>query len=267
MSDEQDTQRPPRDNIYRAVFPAVELRSASDDVDSPSVMRGHFAVFNVWTEIRSALEGRFLERIAPGAFKRAFARRNGVRVLLNHGNDPQVGDKPIASITELREDDTGAYYEAELLDGLPPLVMSGLRAGEYGASFRFSVPNRDAEEWRDDPKPSAENPERLPERTIRDLQLFEFGPVTFPAYPDATAGVRSITSLTDDFFEARIRSDPDRLAQFLERFRDLNALPTPGLVAEPHSEEGTREQAPVSPPTPVLIRSDAEWATFLQEIA
>jgi hypothetical protein len=31
----------------------------------------------------------------------------------------------------------------------------------------------------------------LPERTIKELRLFEFGPVTFPAYQSATAGVRS----------------------------------------------------------------------------
>ena len=31
--------------------------------------------------------------------------------------------------------------------------------------------------------------DRLPERTIRDVRLFEFGPTTWPAYSDATAGL------------------------------------------------------------------------------
>lgn len=265
--DEQETMRPPRENVVRALFgdetsPAVELRGDADPA-APPTLRGHFAVFNTWTEIRSAVEGRFLERIAPGSFKRAFSRRNGVRVLFNHGKDPAIGDKPIASIAELREDEIGAYYEAPLLDGLPPLVLSGLKAGEYGASFRFSVPNRDGERWDDMPKASEFNPDRLPERTITDLQLFEFGPVTFPAYAETTAGLRAV-SMTDDFLATRITSDPERLAAFIERLRDLNALPIEGLAAEPHSDEGTSEPVP---PTPRLIRSDDEWLTFLQEIA
>ncbi len=35
------------------------------------------------------------------------------------------------------------------------------------------------------------NPDALPERTITDVQLFEFGPVTWPAYAGATAGLRA----------------------------------------------------------------------------
>jgi hypothetical protein len=34
------------------------------------------------------------------------------------------------------------------------------------------------------------NPDGLPERTILDAQVMEFGPVTWPQYGDATAGLR-----------------------------------------------------------------------------
>jgi len=37
------------------------------------------------------------------------------------------------------------------------------------------------------------NPDAIPERTILQTQVFEFGPVTFPAYEGASAGVRSLT--------------------------------------------------------------------------
>ena len=46
---------------------------------------------------------------------------------------------------------------------------------------------------------------------IRDR--FEFGPVTFPASPDATANVRS---LTDDFIET-LHHDPRFVARMTER--------------------------------------------------
>jgi hypothetical protein len=39
----------------------------------------------------------------------------------------------------------------------------------------------------------ARNDHGLPERTLQEVRLFELGPCTFPAYADATAGVRSLT--------------------------------------------------------------------------
>jgi phage head maturation protease len=116
-------------------------------------------------------------------------------VLLEHGHDPEIGNKPIAEPQTLSEDAEGAYYEARLFDGLSPLVIDGLRAGQYGASFRFSVMR---EEYVEDPGTSDENPMGLPERTLKELRVPEFGPVTFGAYSDATADVRSLTDRTPD---------------------------------------------------------------------
>lgn len=67
--------------------------------------------------------------------------------------------------------------------------MPGLRAGAYGASFRFSVMRE-----RFDPHPPAStyNERGLPERTLEQVRLLELGPVTFPAYAGATVGVRSL---------------------------------------------------------------------------
>ena len=62
--------RPPRDNLYRAVMPGMEWRAAADDAVGDPIMFGHFARFNEWNEIDSWIEGRFMERVAPGAFAR-----------------------------------------------------------------------------------------------------------------------------------------------------------------------------------------------------
>jgi HK97 family phage prohead protease len=192
----------PRDDLFRAVSSGLELRSAGDDDGMPTLV-GHFAVFNQWTEINSWYEGNFLERIAPGAFKKTFAEnRSNMKVLFQHGMDPQIADKPLGPIDQLSEDRTGGYYEVPLLaaDYVRELVP-GLEAGLYGASFRFQVMR---EEIVDEPGVSAYNPKGIQERTIAEAKVIEFGPVTFPAYAEATAGVRSVT----DLFRRKLRSAP-----------------------------------------------------------
>jgi hypothetical protein len=161
-------------------------------VDSPTTLTGHFAVFNQWTTIESTREGKFLERVAPGAFTKTIAAdRAAMRVLFNHGKDPQVGDKPLGPLDVLSEDARGAYYEVPLLDtSYNADLIPGLRAGVYGSSFRFRV---DAEDFAPRVKRSTWNPDALPERTILAAHVYEMGPVTFPAYQGATAGIRSLT--------------------------------------------------------------------------
>ena len=169
----------------------IATRAAEEEAGDGTLMYGHFAVFNEWTEIDSWFEGHFMERLAPGAFRKTIREnRDAIKVLFQHGMDPQIGDKPLGPIDALREDSEGAYYEVPLLDAdyVRNDVLPGLQAGLYGASFRFQVMR---EEFDTEPGPSDDNPAGLPERTIKELRLFEFGPVTFPAYQSATAGVRS----------------------------------------------------------------------------
>lgn len=182
-----------------AVLPGSELRAAAAAAGEGdgTTMFGHFAVFNEWTEIDSYFEGHFLERIAPGAFKKTFRENRGdMQSLFQHGFDPQIGDKPLGPIADLREDESGAYYEVDLLDApyVRDDILPGLQADLYGASFRFQMIR---EEFNKQPSPSDSNPSALPERTLKELRVFEFGPVTFPAYPSATAGVRAAETLED----------------------------------------------------------------------
>jgi len=194
--------------VIRAIAQGPEVREG--EADNNPTLFGHFAVFDSWTEINSVFEGNFMERIAPGAFRKTFKEnRDRIRSLFQHGADPQIGDKPIGRIEELHEDSDGAYYEVGLYDGLPELVMDGLRDGQYGASFRFRAIREDLVEA---PEASEHNPRALPERTLKELRLFEFGPVTFPAYADATAGMRS---LTDHFAFEWIEQHPNEVRSLL----------------------------------------------------
>lgn len=262
----------PTDNLVRALIDtdAVHLRAAGDD--EGRTLFGHFAVFNRWTEISSVREGRFLERIKPGAFNRTFTEhRSRIKVLYDHGKDPQLGNKPLGKLTDLREDEDGGYYEVDLLDApyVNDFVIPAARAGLLGASFRFSIP-AGGDEWRMRPGKSEHNPTGLPERDINDSDVFELGPVTFPAYESASAGVRSGT---DDFI-ASLLHDPRFMARFVERAglavveRVLDDLPstmqvqTPELPAPPQvSPERASEPDPDDPadgqPSPVQWTTDS----------
>lgn len=256
--------RPPRDSISRSVgSEAVELRDAEDG--GMPVLHGHFSVFDTWTEINSVYEGRFLERIAPTAFDKTFAEnRASMRILFQHGKDPSIGDKPLAPIEDLRADETGAYYSGRLLDtSYNRDLVPGLRAGLYGASFRFSVVKED---FNRSAKRSAHNPEGLPERTVTEARVMEFGPVTFGAYPDATAGVRAAyRSDTDEYLLLRFAQEPERLAALIERVNQHGntALPE-GAGAEPHSGDGSREAE--APPATTPTRPPMPRDEFLERI-
>ena len=199
----------PRDDLFRGLIDVPEVRAEGDTGDG-SLMYGHFAVLDTWTEIHSWFEGDFLERLAAGAFKKTMReQRDQIKVQFDHGYDFNIGDAVLGPIDDLREDDEGAYYEVPLLDTdsnrerILPMLQGRLMNGEQrgsllGASFRFRVVK---DEWNNEPKKSDHNPDALPERTIREVRLYEFGPVVWPAYPEATAKARS---LTDHFLQRRL---------------------------------------------------------------
>jgi HK97 family phage prohead protease len=188
-----------RDDLVRVELTPVTLRAAAEG--DGTTMFGHFAVFNRWTEIDSFWEGRFMESFAPRSFKKTMREnRAGMRVLTEHGRDPQVGNRALGPIDVLNEDDEGAYYEVPLIDAqdVRELVLPRLQANLYGASFRFQVVREDVN---NEPGTSAYNPEGIPERVVREARVYEFGPVTFPAYADASASVRC-RSMTDEVVPA-----------------------------------------------------------------
>lgn len=183
-----NTPEYPRDDLIRMVeLPVADIEfRANDDEDSHSLgtLHGYAAVFNEDTVINS-WEGNFVERIAPGAFGKTLKERGSkIKVLFNHGFDPSIGDKPLGKPTRMEEDKRGLVVEVPLDDtSYNRDLLASLRSGALdGMSFRFSVTK---EEWEDK---SEDN--ELPVRTLKEVKLYEFGPVTFPAYEATTAGVR-----------------------------------------------------------------------------
>jgi HK97 family phage prohead protease len=240
MKQTNSTQHP-TDNLIRAMSGADAL--ASDG----RTLFGHFAVFNTPTVINDAYEGRFIEQLAPNAFDRTLKERAGqIKVLFNHGQDPSIGNKPIGEVRSLGPDKKGVAYSVDLFDETSYVrdLIPGLRAGVYGASFRFRAV---ADDWAAGER-SESNPDGLDVRTVTDAELYEFGPVTFPAYPEATAGVRAMTG---DFIDRLIR-DPLFVARFTERA---------GLKVVEHMLETVPPTVPVAEPEVVApVSSDGdEW--------
>lgn len=242
--------RDTKKDAYRVDHEAdMEIR---EEGESSPVLYGHFNRFNEWATIRSIREGTFLERTLPGAFSKTIAEsRDKMRVLFNHGHDI-LGQQILGPIRSLEEDETGARYEVDIFDSVPRLIMDGLRAHLYSASMRMRVLREDFDEY---PKRSDHNPDGLPERTIREAQVIEFGPVTFGAYAGATSGVRSLTDVFDlktyvgqpDLFRAALED----LSAFLKSLSAGESVEARGEANAP-----TEDRAEEESPHPVVVRRD-----------
>ncbi|ELB89004.1 hypothetical protein Rwratislav_31624 [Rhodococcus wratislaviensis IFP 2016] len=178
----------------------IEFRSAESGGDGRT-LSGYAAVFDQDTEIDS-YEGQFFERIAPGAFAKTLRERKPI-MQYNHGFDPRVGTVPIGAFTDIREDQRGLFVEARLFDNdVVEPVRQAIEAHAIGGmSFKFRVVRDD---WRDDNgdplsakdvasllyRPGTRGPLR---RTIKEVQLYEAGPVSSPAYAGTSVGVRHQT--------------------------------------------------------------------------
>lgn len=159
----------------------IEIRKADGgDKPSPITLRGYAAKFDVMSENL----GGFREQIAPGAF--ADVLKDDVRALFNHDANQVLG-RTTAGTLRIAQDSTGLYYEVDLPDtqAARDLATSIERGDVSQSSFAFRVaPNGDS--W-------DENEDGVIIRTITKFaRLYDVSPVTYPAYPDATIGMRSL---------------------------------------------------------------------------
>lgn len=225
----------PTDNLVRSV--SFRAEKSEDGL----TLEGYGAVFNADTTIDS-YEGQFVERIAPGAFKRTLGQRMPV-LQFDHGQHPLIGSLPIGTIRSIREDDHGLKVRARLADNwLVEPVRDAIRDGAItGMSFRFRVLG---ESWE---KPATRG--GMPTRTITEVELYEVGPVVFPAYEQTSVGVRSATTL-DALQDPEVRAEIARILASGTDLRSLAQIPAPDDVhaeivdapADGHASTRTRNQ-------------------------
>lgn len=225
------------DNILSRSVP-FEQRDGEAEGDGLT-LDGYGAVFSTPARIDS-WEGCFDEDIARGAFKKSLAERTPV-LQFDHGHHPMVGSIPIGSFEKLREDENGLHVVAKLHDNwLVQPVRDAIKSKAIpGMSFRFSVVK---DEWRtaDGALVKPEDVERLLwksdratpatilKRTLKEVRLYEVGPVVFPAYAETSVGVRS-RELLDALTDPQIRA---------ELARALVGTPSESSEAEGASDEG-----------------------------
>lgn len=160
----------------RVVEIPVEARAVEDSGERR--LSGYAALYGTETRIGSF----FREVIEQGAFRSALARKDDVRALFNHSADVVLGRTTSGTLT-LSEDETGLRYDVLLPDTQQARDLWTLvqRGDVTQSSFAFTVK---AEEWRDVDT-------AVPLRVVKDVQLFDVSPVTYPAYNETTVSARS----------------------------------------------------------------------------
>jgi HK97 family phage prohead protease len=195
------------------------FRNASPDeqkAGTVGVLTGYAAVFNSDSVRFSGWQRDWVERIAPGAFKRSLTENPDVVALWSHDSSTPVARTP--NTLTLAEDDKGLSVSISLIDTSTNRdLVANVRAGIIDSmSFGFAPK-----------KTSWEEKDGFDLRTLEDVDLFEVSPVVWPAYPDTTIGVRS--------------ASPEDLKSVMEeREKILRPVPTPAQLATRYWEQRVR---------------------------
>ncbi len=149
-----------------------------DDGDGPKI-QGYAAVFDKW----SPDYGGFREKIRPGAFKATLAARSSdVVALFNHDVNFVLGRQK-AGTMELEEDGKGLRFTVRPPESRADVIEAVKRGDVRGASFSFTVrKNGDTQTFTD----------KMVERQLLAVDLYDVGPVTFPFYPSTKVAVRMV---------------------------------------------------------------------------
>lgn len=143
----------------------------------------------------------FREKIAPGAFDKALAVSD-IRGLYNH--DPNMILGRVKSGTmRVWVDTDGLRYEIPDLPASRSDVAEAITRGDVdGNSFSFTV-DKDEWEYRDDGTII---------RTITEIaELFDVGPVTYPAYPATSVSMRAKEMAKPEEKKRKASTEEERL--------------------------------------------------------
>jgi len=164
----------------------IEVRFATDGRSSRTI-GGYAAVFNRNSEDL----GGFREKINPGFFNKSRADGYpGVVCRFNHQDNFLLGTINSGTL-RLSLDDVGLLYEVDLPECRSDVLEMTQRRDLAHSSFAFQCHE---DEW-------SAGDGGYPMRMLVQGRLIDVAPVTVPAYPDATVGLRSLAKFVDAPYE------------------------------------------------------------------
>lgn len=157
----------------RASDSEPRIEGLGSPYDSPTRISGFFSEWD--------------EQVASGAWTDTIAS-DDIRSMFNHDPNFVLGRTSAGTLT-LNDTDEGLRYSVDINPDDPNAmsVHAKVARGDVtGSSVWFVVSE---EKWT---FPDDNNDLEVPMRTILKANLFEVGPVTFPAFPQTTAGARAL---------------------------------------------------------------------------
>jgi HK97 family phage prohead protease len=238
---EADSRSKMTKKIERRTFTIknVEARQAEDGTMRLS---GYAAVFN-----EDSVPLPFLERIAPGAFRKTLTETPDVRLLINHEGLPLARTKN--GTLRLKEDESGLYMDADLPDTQAARDLYTLveRGDVDQMSFAFRVIRQ---KWSEDRS----------RRVLTELSLADgdVSVVTYPAYPTTTVEAREqIAAARQAIKEGReitgeslivIQAILDKIDESYEYLGEGKSMLETVLGLAPETEIEIEEEMPVQEP-------------------
>jgi len=160
---------------------------------------GYAAIYNSDSEDL----GGFIERMAPGSFDGRL--QDDVRVLFNHDNNLVLG-RTISGTATLEVDEKGLRYTCQLPDTTyaKDLIELMERGDVTQSSFAFTIED---ESWE-------ERADGMLIRTVKKVgQLYDVSPVTYPAYTEATSGLRTSAPIEMEQREVEVEEQKEEKQQ------------------------------------------------------
>lgn len=157
----------------RTVGTKFETREDGDNLS----IEGYFAVFNSNYEIAPGMS----ESIAPGAFSKTLS--GDIRALINHDTTLVLG-RTKANTLQLREDNHGLWGHIDINpnDTDAMNLYERVKRGDVDqCSFGFDILSEETD-FRDDGSVHW---------TIKEVELYEVSPCTFPAYEETNISARA----------------------------------------------------------------------------
>jgi hypothetical protein len=187
----------------------VELRSVNGQASR--VVGGYASVFDRSSENL----GGFIEKVTPAFFNKSRADGfPGVVCRFNHQDNYLLGSTRSGTL-KLSIDKVGLSYDVDLPECRSDVLEMVTRGDIAHSSFAFQTHE---EEW-------TTNESGYPVRMLVAGKLIDVAPVTVPAYPDATVGLRSLARHVGAPIEDVVkRAECDELRSFFVR-TDRNGIP------------------------------------------